>query len=191
MKFYLLIVLGLILISGCTSNNVPEENMESVNRFANFETSMGNFKLEIFDDKAPITAGNFVQLAQQGFYNDTKFHRVIKNFMIQGGDPLSKDNSKSNLWGTGDPGYKIPDEFGEGLRNDKGTISMANAGPNTGGSQFFINVADNNFLDGKHPVFGKVVEGYDIVEKISKVKTVPGDKPMQPVVITRITITDK
>ncbi len=165
--------------------------MESVNRFANFETSMGNFKLEIFDDKAPITAGNFVQLAQQGFYNDTKFHRVIKNFMIQGGDPLSKDNSKSNLWGTGDPGYKIPDEFGEGLRNDKGTISMANAGPNTGGSQFFINVADNNFLDGKHPVFGKVVEGYDIVEKISKVKTVPGDKPMQPVVITRITITDK
>ena len=154
MKIYLVIVLiAAILVSGyiLTGQFIGKgENMKNtgetlanqnpnLNRFANFETSMGNFKAELFDDKTPITAGNFVQLAQQGFYDDTKFHRVIKNFMIQGGDPLTKDDSKQAYWGTGDPGYKIPDEFGEGLKHDSvGMLSMANSGPNTGGSQFFI-----------------------------------------------------
>ena len=194
MKFYLLIVLGLVLISGCASTEQirgEDEYMENLNRFATFETSMGNFKVELFDDKAPTTAGNFVQLAQSGFYDSTKFHRVIDGFMIQGGDALSKDDSKQALWGTGDPGYSIPDEFGEGLKHDsKGMLSMANSGPNTGGSQFFITVAPTPWLDGKHAIFGEVIQGYEIVEKISKVKTVPGDKPLQPIVIKRITISD-
>ena len=192
MKFYLFIVLGLVLISGCTQSGGDNMKNQSVNRFANFETSVGNFKVELFDDKAPLTARNFVQLVQQGFYDGTKFHRVIKNFMIQGGDPLSKNDSQSNMWGTGGPGYTIPDEFGEGLKHDSvGMLSMANAGPNTGGSQFFITVAPTPWLDGKHAIFGKVVQGYDIVEKISKVKTVPGDKPMQPITINKIRISDK
>jgi len=196
MKFYLVIVLiAAILIGGYTLTGQfigRGENMKNVNRFANFETSMGNFKAELFDDKTPITAGNFVQLAQQGFYDGTKFHRVIKNFMIQGGDPLTKDDSKQAYWGTGGPGYEIPDEFGEGLKHDTvGMLSMANSGPNTGGSQFFITVFPTPHLDGKHAIFGKIVEGYDVVEKISKVKTVPGDRPLQPVVIKRIRITDK
>jgi len=108
--------------------------------------------------------------------------------MIQGGDPLSKDTSKQNMWGTGDPGYKIKDEFDKTLSNAPGTIAMANAGPNTGGSQFFINLVNNNFLDSKHPVFGKVVKGMDVVEKIGSVKTGQADRPVEDVVIEKITI---
>lgn len=165
--------------------NMPSKVM---NKVAVFETNQGTFKIELYLDKAPITAGNFLKLAEQGFYNGTRFHRVIPKFMIQGGDPLSKDISKKDMWGTGGPGYAIKDEFGQGLKNDKGTIAMANSGPNTGGSQFFINVANNNFLDGKHPVFGKVIEGYDVVEKISNLKTNPGDAPVQDVIIKSIKI---
>ena len=193
MKHYLLIVLALILISGCAQER-GGENMKNtgVNRFANFETSMGNFKAELFDDKAPITAGNFVQLAQQGFYDGTKFHRVIDGFMVQSGDPLTKDDSKQDRWGTGDPGYKIPDEFGEGLKhNSVGMLSMANSGPNTGGSQFFITVAPTPWLDGKHAIFGRVVQGYDVVEKISKAKVDENDRPLKPIAVKKITISDK
>ncbi len=158
------------------------------NRTAVFETNLGTFKLELFEDKMPITTKNFIDLAEQGFYDNTKFHRVIEGFMIQGGDPLTKDNSLKARWGTGDPGYKIKDEFADGLSNVRGTMAMANAGPNTGGSQFFINVAGNTFLDGKHPVFGKVVEGMDVVDEIVAVQTDGQDKPAEDVVVKKIRI---
>ncbi len=140
-------------------------------------TSMGDITIALYDDM-PVTAGNFETLVGQGFYNNVTFHRVIDRFMLQGGDPTGT--------GTGGPGYQIKDEFpaGRSNRNDRGTISMANAGPNTGGSQFFINLVDNNYLDTKHPVFGKVVEGMDVVDAIGKVPVDAMDRPVTPVVIT-------
>jgi len=158
------------------------------NRTAVFETNLGTFKLELFESQMPITTKNFIDLAEKGYYDNSKFHRVIENFMVQGGDPLSKDDSKKARWGTGDPGYKIKDEFAKGLSNVRGTIAMANAGPNTGGSQFFINVVDNTFLDGKHPVFGKVVGGMDVVEKIVAVQTDGQDRPADDVIVKKVTI---
>ncbi|MFH1631237.1 MAG: peptidylprolyl isomerase, partial [Candidatus Aenigmatarchaeota archaeon] len=125
----------------------------------------------------PITAGNFEKLVNQGFYDGTIFHRVIDDFMIQGGDPLGT--------GMGGPGYTIKDEFRPNNKNSRGTISMANAGPNTGGSQFFINLVDNNFLDQKHPTFGKVVNGMDVVDAIAKVKTGANDRPVSDVKIIK------
>ena len=139
------------------------------------ETNMGNIKIELFEKEMPITAGNFRKLVEKGFYNGVIFHRVIPDFMIQGGDPTGT--------GMGGPGYNIKDEFTKNNHNSRGTISMANAGPNTGGSQFFINVVDNHYLDSKHPVFGKVVEGMDVADKISKVKADRGDRPLSKVVI--------
>ena len=143
------------------------------------ETSMGTITITLAPDM-PITAGNFETLVNKSFYNGVIFHRVIDGFMIQGGDPTGT--------GRGGPGYVIPDEFSRGNRNDRGTISMANAGPNTGGSQFFINLVNNNFLDGKHPVFGRVTGGMDVVDRIGKVRTGPGDRPITPVVIVKATI---
>ncbi|MDX1957246.1 MAG: peptidylprolyl isomerase [Leptospiraceae bacterium] len=147
---------------------------------AQFETNHGSFTIFLDDTKAPITAGNFINLAKQGFYDGLIFHRIIKNFMIQGGCPLKN--------GTGGPGYKIPDEFHPELKNKKFTISMANAGPNTGGSQFFINVRDNLYLDNKHAVFGNIVEGEALILSISEVETGYGDKPVKDVIIEKVTI---
>lgn len=185
-----------------TINSEEIMNQEILEKYsqAEFETSLGNFTIEFFNEKMPITVANFLDLAESGYFDGIKFHRVIKNFMIQGGDPLTKDDNKENLWGTGGPGYAIADEHvaDPELSNVIGTISMANSGPNSGGSQFFINVADNSFLDfdkqpldSKHPVFGKVVEGMDVVEKISQVKTmIPGrlDRPETPVVIKKVNL---
>ena len=140
------------------------------------ETNMGTITIALAADM-PITAGNFETLVQKGYYNGVIFHRVINGFMIQGGDPTGT--------GRGGPGYVIKDEFSPVNKNDRGTISMENAGPNTGGSQFFINLVNNNFLDGKHPVFGKVVEGMDVVDKIGKTQTGPGDRPVKDVVIVK------
>lgn len=151
-------------------------------------TSKGDITLEIFTGHMPITTTNFLKLAKAGFYDGTKFHRVIDGFMIQGGDPLTKDDSQAARWGTGGPGYTIQDEFAPGLSNVRGTISMANAGPNTGGSQFFINTVDNLFLDGKHPVFGRVTQGMEVVDAISKVKTGAGDRPVEPVIIKSVEV---
>ncbi|MCF7864973.1 MAG: peptidylprolyl isomerase [Candidatus Pacebacteria bacterium] len=151
-----------------------------------FKTNKGNIKIELFDSLVPNTTANFRKLAEAGFYNGVKFHRVIKGFMIQSGDPLTKDDSKSAEWGTGGPGYKFADEIGPANRNDVGTIAMANAGPNTNGSQFFINVNPNNFLDGKHTVFGKVVEGIDVVAAIENTPTDGSDRPLSPVVIESV-----
>jgi peptidylprolyl isomerase len=189
----LLIILALFLVS-CGGTEKLEISGSPANaggetmKTAVFETNIGHFTVELFVDEMPITTKNFIDLAEKGFYDSTKFHRVIPGFMVQGGDPLSKDDSKQAQWGTGGPGYKIKDEFTDNNKNNKGTISMANAGPNTGGSQFFINVANNNFLDGKHPVFGKVTEGMQIVNKIVNVETASQDRPVEDVVIEKITI---
>ncbi|MGD6809644.1 MAG: peptidylprolyl isomerase [Candidatus Bathyarchaeia archaeon] len=143
-------------------------------------TSMGDITLQLRNDM-PITTGNFKSLVQTGTFNGTIFHRVIKGFMIQGGDPTGT--------GYGDPSIPdIKDEFTKKNWNDKGTIAMANAGPNTGSSQFFINLVDNNFLDSKHPQFGKVVSGMEVVEAIGKAKTDRNDKPIKEVVIVEASI---
>ncbi len=153
-----------------------------------FTTNQGTFEIQLENEKAPKTVTNFIKLVQSGFYDGQRFHRVIEDFMIQGGDPLSKDLSKKSYWGTGGPGYKFEDEFGEGLSNVTGTISMANAGPNTNGSQFFINTADNVFLDKKHAVFGKVISGMDVVMNISKVPRDQSDKPLDDVIIEKVEV---
>lgn len=148
---------------------------------ATFETSMGTFKVELFTDLAPKTCRNFMNLADRKYFDNVIFHRVIDNFMIQGGDPTGT--------GHGGPGYKIPDEFGAGLKHDKaGYLSMANAGPNTGGSQFFVTLAATPWLDGKHAIFGRVTSGMDVVEAIGKVKTGSNDKPVTDVVIKKLFI---
>ncbi len=170
-----LIVLIIILIVGLVGGYYYMNKSTSQNNKVVLETNMGDIVIELRGDM-PITSGNFEKLVSDGFYDGLTFHRVINGFMIQGGDP--------NGDGTGGPGYEIKDEF-KNNRNDRGTISMANAGPNTGGSQFFINLANNNFLDTKHSAFGKVVEGMDVIDKIAKVKTDANDKPITPVIIIK------
>jgi len=141
---------------------------------------MGDVKIELFDKTMPITAGNFRKLVAQGFYDGTIFHRVIPDFMIQGGDPEGT--------GMGGPGYTIKDELPADNRNARGTISMANAGPNTGGSQFFINVVDNGRLDRKHPVFGRVAAGMDVVDAIGRTPTDHDDRPRTKVTIRKASV---
>lgn len=166
------------------------------NPVAVLTTNRGVIELELFADTMPITAGNFIKLAEEGFYNQTKFHRVIENFMIQGGDPNSKTDDVMT-YGRGGPGYAIADEHikGEYLTNVRGTIAMANSGPNSGGSQFFINLIDNTFLDfdkeplsSQHPVFGRVVSGMDVVDAIGQTETDPRDLPLEPVVVEKVEI---
>jgi len=145
------------------------------------ETNHGTIVAEMFEDLAPKTTGNFMELAEKGFYDGVIFHRVIDGFMIQGGDPTGT--------GRGGPGYTIPDEFGAGLgHTHSGLFSMANAGPNSGGSQFFITLAATPWLDGKHAIFGKVTSGLDVVQAIGKVETGLGDKPVQDVVMEKVTV---
>lgn len=145
------------------------------------ETNHGTIIAEMFSDAAPKTAGNFIELAKKGFYDGIIFHRVIADFMLQSGDPTGT--------GTGGPGYSIPDEFGEGLAHtEPGTFSMANSGPNSGGSQFFITLAATSWLDGKHAIFGKVTGGMDVVEAIGKLKTGMGDRPAEDVIMEKVTV---
>ena len=144
------------------------------------ETNMGDITIELYSDM-PITAGNFKKLVEQGFYDGIIFHRVINGFMIQGGDPTGT--------GSGGPGYKIKDEFASPIHpNSRGTLSMANSGPNTGGSQFFINLVDNNYLDSKHPVFGEVIEGMDIVDSIAEVETDSQNRPIKEIKIIKASL---
>ncbi|MFM2339982.1 MAG: hypothetical protein RLZZ360_618 [Candidatus Parcubacteria bacterium] len=173
------------------------DNINTMNPVAVLETNKGTIEIELYKDTMPITAGNFEKLVKEGYYDGIKFHRVIDGFMIQGGDPLTKDDSQVARWGTGGPGYAIPDEHIAGplLTNVRGTISMANAGPNSGGSQFFINLVDNTGLDfdkpphsSKHPVFGRVVAGMEVVDAIGKVEVGAGDRPTEAVIITKATI---
>jgi peptidylprolyl isomerase len=165
-----------ILVIGLALGYFIMNSKNDTDKKVRLETNYGNIVIQLYSDM-PVTAGNFEKLVNSGFYNGLTFHRIIDGFMLQGGDP------KGN--GMGGPGYEIKDEFTHagGNNNKRGTISMANAGPNTGGSQFFINLANNNFLDGKHPAFGEVVEGMDVVDKIAKVETDSNDKPLESVKI--------
>jgi len=183
-----LLIAGFVLCSGCTQSapattqatttagTVPMTPSAESQKLVQLETNMGNITIALAADM-PVTAGNFESLVKKGYYDGVIFHRVINGFMIQGGDPTGT--------GRGGPGYVIKDEFTKSNRNNRGTISMANAGPNTGGSQFFINLVNNNFLDTKHPVFGTVVEGMDVVDKIAQVKTDANDRPVTNVTIIR------
>lgn len=150
-------------------------------------TNLGDITIQFLADQAPNTVANFIKLASSGFYDGTKFHRVIKGFMDQGGDPLTKDDTQEARWGTGGPGYQFADE-NQQAHNGIGVVSMANAGPNTNGSQFFINAADNGFLDGKYNVFATVTAGLDVVMAINQVPTDSSDRPLSPVVVTGITL---
>ena len=180
---------NVVLTNEETSTNEDIINNDTKNIMqATLNTNKGAITIEFFKDQTPNTVDNFVKLAKEGFYDGVKFHRVIKGFMIQGGDPLTKDDSQMDMWGTGGPGYQFADEIGANNKNDIGTISMANAGPDTNGSQFFINVAANNFLDDKHTVFGKIVAGMDVVQAIEATPTGPSDRPVSPVIINSITL---
>jgi peptidylprolyl isomerase len=174
---------GLKLFLAPYSQNNPNQNMaknESNNTRVLLETNYGNITVELRADQ-PITAGNFKSLVEEGTYNGVIFHRIIPKFMIQGGDPTGT--------GYGDPSIpKIKDEFNGEQKNNRGTLAMANAGPNTGSSQFFINLVNNNFLDGKHPVFANVVQGMDVVDEIAAVKTGANDKPIKPVTIIKASV---
>jgi peptidylprolyl isomerase len=153
---------------------------KSTNPTVLIKTNKGDIELEIFQDKMPITSKNFLDLVKKGFYDSVIFHRVIPDFMIQGGDPDGR--------GTGGPGYTIKDEFHPDLSNATGTIAMANSGPDSGGSQFFINVADNTFLDDKHPVFGKVIKGLSVVMAISMADRDFEDRPEEEVVMEKVEV---
>jgi peptidylprolyl isomerase len=177
-KYLVTFIIALIIV--LVVGGIYYANMNKSTRVL-LETNKGNITIELYGDM-PVTAGNFEKLVKQGFYNGVIFHRVIDGFMLQGGDPKGT--------GMGGPGYNIRDEFTHagGNKNNRGTISMANAGPNTGGSQFFINLVDNNFLDTKHPAFGKVVEGMDVVDAIGKEKTDSNDRPLEEVKIIKASV---
>jgi peptidyl-prolyl cis-trans isomerase A (cyclophilin A) len=180
-SFIIISILGVIIILALLlwSGGDP-----SMNRIAVIETNMGTMELELFEDKAPITTSNFINLTEQGFYDGIIFHRIIDGFMIQGGDPTGT--------GMGGSENTVLDEFHEDLKHDsKGILSMANRGPNTGTSQFFITLAPQPHLNGLHSVFGKVISGEDVLEKIGSVQTGANDKPIEDVVMTKVTISEK
>ena len=167
-----------------TDKNSPQHargaNAKSKDQIAVIETSMGTFKFKFLKDKAPNTCDNFIKLAEKGYYDGLIYHRVIPNFMIQGGCPDGK--------GTGGPGYSIKAEFND-VKHLPGIVSMArSADPDSAGSQFFICIAPVSHLDGQYTAFGEVIEGYDVVDKIGKVKTLPGDRPVEPVIMKKVTI---
>lgn len=189
-KIVMCLTLALVFMTtACAAGSFwdfkKEEGESKVaNRIAVFDTNMGEFEIELFEDKTPITTKNFIDLAQEGFYDGVIFHRIIDGFMIQGGDPTGT--------GMGGPGYTIEDEFTPELTHEsEGILSMANTGrPHSGGSQFFITLAATPWLDGHHTVFGKVVKGMEVVREIGHVKTGPQDRPVHDVVINKITIKD-
>ena len=200
----IIIVIALIIVSAglyAGWGNIKEKEINSqdiikketketmTNPRILLKTNKGEIELELLADKTPNTAANFTKLASEGFYNGTKFHRVIEGFMIQGGDPLSKDDSKRQLWGTGGPGYKFNDELTGQEKYPEGTLAMANSGPNTNGSQFFIVTASPEApLPPSYTVFGKVVRGMDVALQIENVKTGLNDQPLDDVVIQSATV---
>jgi len=193
----LILMIGCVLLVGGLSYwSGIASNKNTMNPIAILQTNQGTIEVELFADTMPITAGNFEKLIKEGFYDGIKFHRVIKGFMIQSGDPLTKLPDTSR-YGTGGPDYAIADEHikGDLLTNTRGTLSMANSGPNSGGSQFFINLVDNTNLDfdkqplsSKHPVFGRIVTGMDIVDAIGNAATNERDLPLEAIVIEKATI---
>jgi cyclophilin family peptidyl-prolyl cis-trans isomerase len=212
-NLFLILTIGLLLISGCGAKNeaAPSKevntgsdkksmetnnplvissggkNLELKDLFKEYsgaiiKTNLGDIKVKFYGDESPLTVNNFLNLAQEGFYDKTKFHRVIKDFMIQGGDPNSKDDDRSND-GIGGPDYKFKDEINS-HKLVKGSFAMANAGPDTNGSQFFIVTAESTpWLDGKHTNFGYVTEGMDVVDKIGITETGARDYPVKDIII--------
>ena len=171
---------------GANTNSMTNTSRE--NTTVVMQTSQGAITLELFKNDAPKTVENFLQLARAGFYDDTKFHRVIKGFMIQGGDPFTKDNTQKTRWGTGGPGYAFADEINS-HQLVRGILAMANSGPDTNGSQFFIVTAPATpWLDGKHTAFGRVVSGMEVVDTIEAVGTEGPDRPVEAVVMQGITL---
>lgn len=199
MKTKLAIFAGIVVfaaaaLTGCaqeqpragagTAGTAGTQGTAAEKTYAVFETSKGTFRIQLFTERAPLTAKNFIDLARKGFYDGQIFHRVIDGFMIQGGDPLGT--------GRGGPGYTIKDEFHPRLTHDgPGILSMANAGPNTGGSQFFITLDKTPWLDGKHAVFGKVTEGLEVVKAIGKTPTGANDRPVDAVTVNKVIIEEK
>ena len=192
-----LVSLLIVLYFMSSKNNSKEEPVVVSPINVTIQTTKGDIGLLLYADKTPKTVANFIELANADYYDGVKFHRVMKDFMIQSGDYKTKDDSLMDEWGSGDPGWKIEDEFVEGVSNMRGTISMANSGPNTGGSQWFINLVDNQFLDfdrqplgSKHAVFGKVISGMDVVDAIGEVETEgpEGSRPVEPIVITDVIV---
>ena len=173
---------------GTLINNLDEKKVMQ----ATLHTNMGDIEIEFFEQDAPKTVENFIKLAKEGFYDGVKFHRVIKDFMIQAGDPNSKDDTKMSLWGQGGPGYTVPAEIK--IKHTKGTVATARLSDQvnplkaSSGSQFFINAKDNPFLDDNYTVFGKVVSGMEVVTKIENAATGANDIPLTAVVINNITL---
>ncbi len=199
MKKVNIILLSLVVLFSCQSANSKtetqsninsetktkrmEEEPKKANRFVVIETSMGTIKGELFEDLAPITTANFIKLVEKGYYDGLIFHRIIPNFMVQTGCPEGT--------GRGGPGYSIQDEFGAGLKHDKpGVFSMANAGPNSGGSQFFITHVPTTWLDGKHAIFGQVVEGIEVIFAMAEVARNNMDRPDEDIVMNKVYIVD-
>jgi cyclophilin family peptidyl-prolyl cis-trans isomerase len=190
---YLFIItsISIAMLVACTNQNTHDtksnkeegKKMTSPTTVAIIKTNMGTIEIELFADQTPKTVENFVGLSEKGYYNGVIFHRVIENFMIQGGDPTGTGRGGESFWGG-----KFADEFDSNLRHDgPGILSMANAGPNTNGSQFFITLVATPWLDGKHSVFGKVINGMDVVYAIGKVKATQ-DRPVNDVVMEQVTI---
>ena len=186
-KIVFFILLTLNLLIGEKKVDKIQANKKGVKleeQLVVIETSMGIMKAKLFYDQAPETSKNFQSLIEKDYYNGIIFHRVIDNFMIQGGDPTGT--------GTGGPGYKIKDEFHPDLKHTKkGLFSMANSGPNTGGSQFFITLVATPWLDNRHAIFGEVIEGLDVLEAIGNVKTDQRDKPIKDVIMYKVYMSDK
>lgn len=173
------------------NNNMKDANIDNTKaeiKSAKISTSMGTIEIEFTAKTAPNTVANFVKLSGEKFYDNVKFHRVIKGFMIQTGDPLSKDATKQAYWGTGGPGYKFADELSGRETYKQGTVAMANSGPNTNGSQFFIVTAVDSGLPPSYTVFGKVTKGMDVALKIENVNTDQSDRPFENVTINSVTL---
>lgn len=194
MKLTLSLFFVLILFISCMNGNSNNQNltqeqekpiMNDSTVVAVVKTNMGTIEIELFENQAPKTVANFKGLAEKGYYNGVIFHRVIENFMIQGGDPTGTGRGGESIYGA-----KFEDEIVSSLKHDgPGILSMANAGPNTNGSQFFITLVATPWLDGKHTVFGKVISGMEVVSAIGKVQTSkPGDKPVEDVIMESVTI---
>ncbi len=186
-----LVILAIVTASACGKKNVVlnynEKEYNSMSdsiTVAIIKTNMGTIEVELFADQSPKTVENFVGLAEKGYYNGIIFHRVIKDFMLQAGDPTGTGSGGASFWGG-----KFDDEIVSDLKHDTpGMLSMANSGPNTNGSQFFITLIATSWLDGKHTIFGKVINGMDVVYAIGEVKTAAGDKPVNEVVMEEVTI---
>lgn len=194
----MIIALSVVLLcgAGCAPVTTSVKPTQEIHSYSMNETrtqvvmktNKGDITIELFTDKSPKTVENFVKLAREGFYNGTRFHRVIKDFMIQGGDPQSKDIALQSRWGTGGPGYSFADEFND-EKLVRGSLAMANSGPNSNGSQFFIVTLDATpWLDGKHTNFGRVIGGMDVVDTIEHTKTAPGDRPLEDMIIESVEV---